>query len=50
MRGGPTTIRPDEPLEALRARMEAKSVALMTVTKPTGELLGVYEPAGMDQT
>lgn len=39
---GPTTVRPDEPLENLQARMGAKSVRSIIVTKPTGELVGVY--------
>ncbi len=42
---GPTTVRPDEPLEALQARMSAISVRSILVTKPTGELVGVYHSA-----
>lgn len=40
---GPTTVRPDEPVENLQARMGAKSVRSIIVTKPTGELVGVYQ-------
>lgn len=50
MRVGPTTIRPDEPVDDLQARMTEKSVSSMIVTLPTGELLGVYDSAGTDPT
>lgn len=39
---GPTTIRPDEIAEAVRNRMEQRSVSSLLVTTPTGELLGSF--------
>ena len=40
---GPTTIRPDEDAEAVRARMTQHSVLSLFVTLPTGELLGSFD-------
>lgn len=42
MSEGPTTIRPDEPADAVRARMSKHGVTTLIVTRPTGELLGVF--------
>ena len=49
MRVGPTTVRPDEPLTALQKRMTVKSVPSVIVTKPTGELLGIYDSTETNQ-
>ena len=37
---GPTTVRPDSPLEPLVNRMEERGTALVTVTTPQGVLIG----------
>jgi len=42
MRLGPTTIRPDELVNAVTDRMAAKSVRSVLVTRPTGELIGQF--------
>ena len=42
MRPGPTTIRADEDLAALNARMDRKNVDHIVVTRPDGVLIGVY--------
>ena len=44
MRIGPTTIRPDEVTAAVRKRMKSRRVTSVLVTRPTGVLLGQYEP------
>src|SRR5699024_2740459 len=41
MEAGPTSVRPDEPLEALVERMKKQDVDEMIVTTSIGELLGV---------
>lgn len=41
MAPGPTTVRANEPLDALLERMRAKNVPTLTVTTPEGRLLGV---------
>jgi CBS domain-containing protein len=46
MEAGPTTIRPDTPLEEIQARMAERNVASVIVTKPTGELIGVLHRDG----
>ncbi len=43
MRPGPTTIRPDELADAVRARMASRNVRSLLVTAPTGELLGTFD-------
>lgn len=45
MRLGPTTIRPDEPLNSVTKRMAAKGVGSLVVTRPTGELIGQFLPS-----
>lgn len=40
---GPTTIRPDEDAEAVRARMSQHGVSSLLITLPTGELLGSFD-------
>ncbi|MBI2168558.1 MAG: CBS domain-containing protein [Actinobacteria bacterium] len=41
MEPGPATVRANEPLDPLLARMERRGVAEMVVTTPEGRLLGV---------
>lgn len=41
MTPGPTTVRANEPLDALLERMRNKNVTTMIVTTPEGRLLGV---------
>lgn len=43
MRLGPTTIRPDELTDAVRARMANRNVRSLLVTTPKGELLGSFD-------
>ncbi len=43
MQEGPTTIRPDETADSVRRRMSERGVTSMIVTKPTGQLLGVFD-------
>lgn len=43
VREGPTTIRPDETADTVRTRMSERGVTSMIVTKPTGQLLGVFD-------
>jgi CBS domain-containing protein len=38
---GPTTIRPDVQVDAVRERMSKRDVRSLIVTRPTGELLGL---------
>ncbi len=40
---GPTTIRPDEDADAVRARMTQHGVLSLLITRPTGELLGSFD-------
>ncbi len=42
MRPGPTTIRADEDLASLNARMDRKNVDHIVVSRPDGVLIGVY--------
>ena len=44
MRLGPTTVRPDEPLDAVTTRMVDRGVKSLLVTRPTGELIGWFIP------
>ena len=39
---GPATIRPDEDAATVRSRMRAHQVSSLVVTRPTGELIGVF--------
>jgi len=39
---GPTTIRPDEGVEGVRERMSRHNVPALIVTRPTGQLLGLF--------
>lgn len=48
MRLGPTTIRPDELVDAVSERMANKSVRSLLVTRPTGELLGQFVRSEME--
>ena len=41
MESGPTTIRPDEPLEAIRQRMRDQRVASILVATSDGRLVGI---------
>jgi len=41
MEPGPTTIRPDEPLESLVPRLQQRRVQSIVVTLPSGRLIGV---------
>jgi CBS domain-containing protein len=41
MNEGPSTVRPSEPLEALRERMLAHELTVVPVTTPEGRLVGV---------
>jgi len=41
MRVGPTTVRPDESVAAVRERMAKRNVSSLLVSRPTGELIGV---------
>jgi len=41
MKVGPTTVRPDEDLDAVRGRVSKRGVRSLIVTRPTGELLGL---------
>ena len=41
MRAGPTTVRPDIPLDEAYERMRKSNVTERVVTDPTGRLLGV---------
>jgi CBS domain-containing protein len=41
MESGPTTIRPDEPLESLVPRLQRRQVRAIVVTFPNGQLIGV---------
>ena len=41
MEPGPTTVRPDEELEALLERMRAHNVSSIVVTDPDGRLMGM---------
>ncbi len=41
MESGPTTIRPDEPLEAIAERMRDQRVGGILVTTPDGRLVGI---------
>jgi CBS domain-containing protein len=41
MQPGPTTVRANEVLDPLLARMAKRSVAEMLVTTPEGRLLGI---------
>ena len=41
MRVGPTTVRPDESVSAVRERMAKRSVSSLPVSRPTGELIGL---------
>lgn len=43
MRSGPTTIRANEPLEALLERMRSAGVEEILVTDPEGKLLGLLD-------
>ncbi|MFQ5967044.1 MAG: hypothetical protein ACE5MI_05480 [Acidimicrobiia bacterium] len=43
MQLGPTTKRPDEPLEPLVRRMRERNVATILITAPTGNLLGLLD-------
>lgn len=49
MRLGPTTIRPDELVSDVTARMAAAGVSALLVTRPTGELLGEFRRNGKDE-
>ena len=40
MESGPTTVRADEPLEALVPRMQARGTPSVIVTSPDGVLVG----------
>lgn len=48
MRLGPTTIRPDELVDAVSKRMANRGVGSLLVTRPTGELLGQFVPSEME--
>ena len=50
MEAGPTTVRPDRPLEELVARMRDRDLAVMLVTTPEGRLLGVLPRDLAEQT
>ena len=41
MQSGPTTVRPNEPLDGLAKRMDRRPTPLIVVTTPQGQLLGV---------
>ncbi len=41
MESGPTTIRPDEPLEAITERMRDQRVGSILVATPDGRLVGI---------
>ena len=41
MEAGPTTIRPDVPLEEFTEHMRARSVGSIVVTRSTGQLMGI---------
>ncbi len=41
MESGPTTTRPDDPLEAITERLQSARVASILVTTPDGRLVGV---------
>jgi rhodanese-related sulfurtransferase len=41
MEPGPTTIRPDTPLDKIMQRMAQRNTASVIVTRPTGEFIGV---------
>lgn len=43
MQEGPTTVRPSEEVDALRARMERAGVHGLVVTRPDGTLVGIFE-------
>lgn len=43
MRLEPTTIRSDEPTDAVRERMAKRNVTSLIVTAPTAELLGTFD-------
>jgi CBS domain-containing protein len=45
MRLGPTTIRPDELVNAVTERMADRGVGSLLVTRPTGELIGQFTPS-----
>jgi len=47
MEPGPSTIRADEPIEALRERMEASDLTASVVTTPDGTLLGLVRRADL---
>lgn len=46
MRLGPTTVRPDELVDAVTERMADRGVRSLLVTRPTGELIGWFIPGG----
>ena len=41
MRNGPTTFRPDEPLEKMAKRMRERGASAILVTTPDGKLVGL---------
>jgi CBS domain-containing protein len=50
MRPGPATVRADEPLEPLLARMRDREVDAVLVTTPEGTLLGVIRAPAMQRS
>ena len=50
MEAGPSTVRPDRPLEELAARMRDHDLTVMLVTNPEGRLLGVLPRRLVEQT
>ena len=49
MMEGPSTVRPSEPVEALRERMRAQDLTMVPVTTPDGRLLGALRVDDIDR-
>ena len=49
MTEGPGTVRPSEPVEALRERMRAQDLTMVPVTTPDGRLVGALRVGDIDR-